>query len=243
MKKSLDEKSTVSEIRERFDHEVERFSCLETGQQTTIDASLAMELITQAACVCNPNAKVILDLGCGAGNNVLKFLQILSPIDCDLVDLSKPMLRRARQRISAVNTGKIRIFKKDLRSVDLPERHYDIIFATAVLHHLRHDADWEEVFSKIYRLLAPAGSVWITDLVWHENSSIQDIMWVRYGKYLESIGGIEYKNKVFEYIDKEDSPRPVTYQLELLRKVGFTDIDILHKNSCFATFGAKKSGS
>ena len=89
MKKSLDEKSTVDEIRERFDHEVERFSCLETGQQTTIDASLAMELITQAAWVCNPNAKVILDLGCGAGNNILKFLQILNPIDCDLVDFGE----------------------------------------------------------------------------------------------------------------------------------------------------------
>ena len=79
-----------------------------------------------------------------------------------------------------------------------------LFFAAAVLHHLRHDDDWEEVFSKIYRLLAPAGTVWITDLVWHENSSIQEMMWVQYGKYLESIGGIEYRNKVFGYIDKED---------------------------------------
>lgn len=242
MKKFLDKKSTVNEIRERFDHEVERFPCLETGQQTTIDASLAMELITQAAFACNPNAKVILDLGCGAGNNTLKLLQLLNPLDCDLVDLSKPMLSITRQRISAVNTGKIRIFKEDLRLVDLPERRYDIIFAAAVLHHLRHDPDWEEVFSKIYRLSAPVGSVWITDLVWHENSSVQEMMWVRYGKYLESIRGIEYRNKVFGYIDKEDSPQPDTYQLELLRKVGFADVDILHKNSCFATFGAKKNG-
>jgi len=46
--------------------------------------------------------------------------------------------------------------------------------------------------------------------------------------------------KVFEYIDKEDSPKPVTYQLDLLRKVGFRHIDLLHKNSCFAAFGAVK---
>jgi tRNA (cmo5U34)-methyltransferase len=199
-----------------------------------------MELITQAAFACNPNAKIILDLGCGAGNNTLKLLQLLNPLDCDLVDLSKPMLRRAKQRISAVNTGKIRIFNEDLRLVNLPERRYDIIFAAAVLHHLRDDNDWEEVFSKIYRLLSAHGSVWITDLVWHENSLVQEMMWVRYGKYLESIGGIEYRNKVFGYIDKEDSPRPVTYQLELLRKVGFAEVDILHKNSCFAAFGAQK---
>jgi tRNA (cmo5U34)-methyltransferase len=241
MKNSLKNKSTVDEIRERFDHEVERFSSLDTGQQTTIDASLAIELITQAAFACNPNAKIILDLGCGAGNNTLKLLQLLNPLDCDLVDLSKPMLRRAKQRISAVNTGKIRIFNEDLRLINLPERRYDIIFAAAVLHHLRDDNDWEEVFTKIYHLLSARGSVWITDLVWHENSSVQELMWARYGKYLESIGGMEYKNKVFGYIDKEDSPRPVTYQLELLRKVGFIEIDILHKNSCFVAFGAQKS--
>jgi tRNA (cmo5U34)-methyltransferase len=46
--------------------------------------------------------------------------------------------------------------------------------------------------------------------------------------------------KVFGYIEKEDSPHPVTYQLELLRKVGFSHVELLHKNSCFAAFGAIK---
>ena len=62
----------------------------------------------------------------------------------------------------------------------------------------------------------------------------------RYGEYLASVGGDEYKDEVFDYIDKEDSPRPVTYQLDLLRKVGFDSVELLHKNSCFAAFGAIK---
>ncbi len=66
-------------------------------------------------------------------------------------------------------------------------------------------------------------------------------MWSRYGDYLTSLGGSEYREKVFAYIDKEDSPRPVTYQLSLLRQVGFQHVEILHKNSCFAAFGATKS--
>jgi hypothetical protein len=45
---------------------------------------------------------------------------------------------------------------------------------------------------------------------------------------------------VFDYIDREDSPRPVAYQLDLLRRVGFSEVDLLHKNSCFAAFGGKK---
>jgi tRNA (cmo5U34)-methyltransferase len=32
----------------------------------------------------------------------------------------------------------------------------------------------------------------------------------------------------------------VTYQLDLLRKVGFSEVEMLHKNSCFVAFGAIK---
>ncbi|HWZ35533.1 MAG TPA: hypothetical protein VNW51_05200, partial [Mucilaginibacter sp.] len=65
-------KSTNDEIKARFDNDVERFSNLETGQTTTIDAPLTMELCTEAARYVNPNAKDLLDIGCGAGNYTLK---------------------------------------------------------------------------------------------------------------------------------------------------------------------------
>ena len=40
-------KSTVEEIRKRFDADVERFSQLDTGQQAVIDAPLMLELISE----------------------------------------------------------------------------------------------------------------------------------------------------------------------------------------------------
>jgi len=129
MKTPLDRKSSTEEIRRRFDADVERFSNMETGQQATIDAPLAMELITRAALAVTHPIRSVLDIGCGAGNNTLTLLQFLNPLDCDLV---------------------------------------------------------------------------------------------------------------FDYIDREDSPRPVAYQLDLLRRVGFSEVDLLHKNSCFAAFGGKK---
>jgi len=153
------------------------------------------------------------------------------------------MLERARQRIAAINTGEIRIFHGDFRTITLIPQTYDVILAAAVLHHLRHEADWETAFGKIYELTAPGGSVWITDLVSHEIDSIHSMMWRRYGDYLCSLGGEEYREKVFAYIDEEDSPKPITYQLDLLRKVGFERVEVLHKNSCFAAFGAVKSGA
>lgn len=237
----LEKKSTLEDIRKRFDSDVERFSNLETGQTATIDAPLAMELITRAAVASSANIRKTLDIGCGAGNNTLKLLELAAPFDCDLVDLSLPMLERAQTRISAVNQGKVRTFQGDFRTLDLPVHGYDVILAAAVLHHLRDEQDWENTFRKIYRLTAPGGSVWITDLVSHETAPVQSMMWERYGEYLTSLGGTEYRDKVFAYIEKEDSPRPVTYQLDLLRKVGFNHVELLHKNSCFAAFGAVKN--
>ncbi|OGA15125.1 MAG: methyltransferase type 11 [Betaproteobacteria bacterium RIFCSPLOWO2_12_FULL_63_13] len=243
MSTPLNQKSTVDEIRERFDSDVERFSQLETGQAATIDAPLAMELIAEAAvAVTSPIARV-LDIGCGAGNNSIKLRQVLgADFAADLLDLSQPMLNRALERFSAVNKGRITAIRGDFRGVDLRPQTYDVILAAAVLHHLRDDADWVAAFEKIFRILKPGGSVWITDLVRHEHESVQSFMWRRYGQYLTALDGDEYRRKVFAYIDKEDSPRPVTFQLELLRSVGFTRVDLLHKNSCFAAFGAVKGG-
>ena len=130
----------------------------------------------------------------------------------------------------------------DFRTLDLGKEKYDVVLAAAVLHHLRDDKDWETAFQKIFSLTAPGGSVWISDLVSHETGPIHSMMWERYGEYLRSAGGEEYKAHVFRYIDREDSPRPVTYQLDLLRKVGFEKVELLHKNSCFAAFGAVKTG-
>ena len=241
MTTKLEQKSSTDAIRQRFDNDVDRFSNIETGQTATIDAPLAMELITQAAFHSTKNIQTVLDIGCGAGNNTIKLSAYVSPFDCDLVDLSRPMLERARERISEVNTGTLRLFQGDFRVIDLPEQRYDVILAAAVLHHLRDDRDWESTFDKIYRLTAPGGSVWITDLVSHETGPVQSLMWKRYGEYLCSVDGESYKDKVFDYIDKEDSPRPVTYQIDLLRKVGYNHVELLHKNSCFAAFGAIKA--
>lgn len=237
----LKDKSSVEDIRARFDRDVERFSNLETGQTATIDAPLAMELITQAAVAATPRIGRVLDIGCGAGNNTLKLLQAVpGGFACDLLDLSQPMLDRAAERVGTATLQPVRTIQADFRTADLPREGYDVVLAAAVLHHLRDDADWESAFTKLYNITARRGSVWITDLVAHEDPAVQAMMWRRYSDYLEAVGGEAYRETVFAYIDREDSPRPVTYQLELLRRAGFAAVELLHKNATFAAFGAVK---
>lgn len=233
-------KATNDEIRSRFDNDVERFSNLETGQQTTIDATLTMELCTEAAKYVNPGAKNLLDIGCGAGNYTLKMLGKLPHLNCTLNDLSAAMLARAKERVSALTTGTVTIMQDDMRNLQLPDNHYDIIFAAATFHHLRTDSDWEHMFCKAYKTLKPGGSIWISDLITHESGFVNSLFRQNYGAFLETLGGEEYRQKVFDYIEYEDTPRSLNYQLALLSEVGFSVTDVLHKNSCFAAFGGIK---
>lgn len=233
-------KSTIAEIRERFDKDVERFSNLETGQISTIDAAISLELITETAKSITSNAQNILDIGCGAGNYTLKMLEKVPNLNCTLLDLSQPMLERARQRVVAHTKGTISLIQEDIRTAPLLEGHFDIILAGAVLHHLREEQDWVETFTKLFRLLKPGGCLMISDLVTQDHPSVQNYIWERYGQYLEGLKGPQYRKDVFDYIEKEDSPRSVTFQLDLMKKIGFSSVEILHKNMNFAAFGGIK---
>jgi tRNA (cmo5U34)-methyltransferase len=233
-------KSTVNEIKERFDNDVERFSNLETGQVATMDAQISLELLTSAAKVIKPKAANVLDLGCGAGNYTLKMFSKLPNLNATLIDLSQNMLDKAHERVSEVTTGKVQTIQGDIRDIVLPQNHFDIILAGAVLHHLREDADWEFVFQKLYDSLTPGGCLLISDLLIQDHEGVNQLIWGRYGDYLRQHGGEEYQQKVFDYIEKEDTPRSMTYQLDLMRKIGFSSTEILHKNACFGAFGGIK---
>jgi tRNA (cmo5U34)-methyltransferase len=109
-----------------------------------------------------------------------------------------------------------------------------------VLHHLRSDEEWEHVFAKLFRSLSTGGSLWIFDLVDAEIPSLRAGVWKRYATYLEGLKGPAYRDEVLAYVEREDTPRSLVYQLELLRRTGFSRVDVLHKHACFAAFGAAK---
>ena len=233
-------KSTVDEIRQRFDADVERFSNLETGQSATVDAPLAMALVAEAAACTTPHARHVLDVGCGAGNYTLKLLSYLPNLDVTLVDLSGPMLARASDRVTQATAGSITTRQGDIRELALADLSFDIILAAAVLHHLRDESEWRDVFTKFHRVLKPGGSLWVFDFVESSIPAVRGLMQRKYGEYLTEFKDEAYRDHVFAYVEKEDTPRPLIFQLDLMRQVGFSQVDVLHKNICFAAYGAVK---
>lgn len=237
---SLAQKSTVEEIRARFDADVERFSNLETGQQATIDAPLVLDLVAAAASTHVPFGGCVLDIGCGAGNFTLRTMQGVGAVHSHLVDLSAPMLQRACQRVTNAGALTVTSYQSDLRDLDFPEASFDCILAGAVLHHLREDNDWHTVFRQLHTWLKPGGRLYVSDLVYFDAPDLQEMMWFRYGYYLESLGGRAYREKVFAYIEQEDSPRSLHFQCEVMRRSGFSSWDVLHRNSVFACYFGEK---
>lgn len=231
-------KASVEEIRVRFDADVERFSNLETGQMSTQDAALVLEMIAASARRVTPEAKCLLDLGCGAGNFSLKLAPLFALEKVTLVDLSANMLDRAMERLAGAGV-ELRAVQSDVRDLDLEPESQDIIVAAAVLHHLRAEVEWAAVFRQLFAALRTGGSLWIWDLIAHDIPGVQAEMWDRYGAYLTSLKGEAYRDHVFEYVAYEDSPRSVAFQLHHLRAAGF-QADVIHKNGSFAAIAAWK---
>src|SRR5262249_56458481 len=134
--------------------------------------------------------------------------QSLPDLNVTLIDLSRPMLERAEQRLRPATNGHIEVFQGDVRDLDLGEDRFDVIVAAAVLHHLRTAAEWEAVFAKFFKALLPGGSIWISDLIEHSSAAIQEMMWRRYREYLVGLKDEAYRGTVFPYVTQEDTPPP-----------------------------------
>lgn len=233
-------KSSPEEIRQKFNLLVDSYSDLDAGQRTAVDSVRMAELIAKVAARLNPEATEILDIGCGGGNYTIRILAYLPDANVTLVDLSEKMLDRAAERTGSITKGKITRIWGDIRNIKLPENHYDIIVAGTSLHHLRIDSEWNDVFATVYRSLKPAGSFWISDLIKHDSTDVHQVLWEDYSEYLVREVGAELRDWVFEQMQIEDSPRSLNYQIELLQKTGFRNIEILHKNMIFTAFGGVK---
>ncbi len=233
------EKSTIEEICERFDADVERFSSLETGQSATMDAPLVLELVAQTAATHVPPGGTALDLGCGAGNFTLRVMQETGPLHCHLADLSRPMLDRAEARTRGHGALGVETYQGELRDLHFADETFDCILAGAVLHHLRDDEDWRSVFAKLRRWLKPGGRLYVADLAIFDSPPLQEMMWARYGEYLSGLGGESHRDKVFAYIDGEDTARSLAWQLEMLRASGFRSWEVLHRIGVFACYSGE----
>jgi tRNA (cmo5U34)-methyltransferase len=96
------------------------------------------------------------------------------------------------------------------------------------------------VFGKIYRALKPSGSFWINDIVLAETDAINEMMLSGWMSILKKQVSSEKIALYRERYETEDTPRTLSYQLDLMKKIGFSKTILLHKHFNFAAFGGIK---
>jgi len=145
------------------------------------------------------------------------------------------------EELFAVNiSGRVLAIQGDYRDIPLEENAYDVITAGTTLHHLREDQEWESVFTKVFKALKPGGTFWINDIVIGETDEINRMMLEGWLSILrEQVSPEEIEMYMGRY-KSEDSPRTLSYQLNLMKQVGFLKTIVLHKHFNFAAFGAIK---
>jgi len=155
------------------------------------------ELIREA----KPNARNVLELGCGTGS-MLKHLQ--DSYQVSGLDISSRMLSIARKKVS-----RAKLFRQDMVNFEINER-FDVIFCVFdSINHVRRLSDWKKVFVRVRRHLS-AGGCFIFDINTQRklDRHIAEPPWVhRFGRNLLIIDvtslanrGSNWNIKVFEHV-------------------------------------------
>lgn len=101
----------------------------------------------------NPNAKTLLDVGCGTGAHLPAFADALGADNVEGVDLSADMLAIAAERAPG-----IRLTSADMRELDLGGRTFDsVVCLFSAIGYLTELDDLHRAIAEMARHLAPGG--------------------------------------------------------------------------------------
>jgi SAM-dependent methyltransferase len=113
--------------------------------------------------------QTVLDLGCGAGTDLLVAAQMVGPTGRVIgVDMTPTMLRRARDSAEAMGLTNVELHESLIESLPLPAADVDIVISNGVIDLV---PDKDAVFSELDRVLRPGGRLQLADVVIHTEVS------------------------------------------------------------------------
>ena len=113
----------------------------------------------------------VLDFGCGTGLLSLNLLPSVRSVTG--VDSAQGMLAVLKSKIEALELSNVQTMHVDIDKGDRLEGSYNLITSSMTLHHVK---DIKPLLDQFYRILAPAGHLYIADLdlddgMFHEDST------------------------------------------------------------------------
>jgi SAM-dependent methyltransferase len=112
---------------------------------------------------------VVLDLGCGAGTDLLIAAQMAGPEGRVVgVDMTPSMLERARASAQEMELANVELHESLIESLPVEDGSVDVVISNGVIDLV---PDKDTVFDEIDRVLRPGGRLQVADVVIHTEVS------------------------------------------------------------------------
>jgi arsenite methyltransferase len=112
---------------------------------------------------------VVLDLGCGAGTDLLVAAQMTGSAGHVIgVDMTSAMLERARQSATEMGLDNVELHEALIEALPLDDASVDVVISNGVIDLV---PDKDAVLDEIDRVLRPGGRLQLADVVIHREVS------------------------------------------------------------------------
>ena len=112
---------------------------------------------------------VVVDLGCGAGTDLLIAAQMTGPTGRVIgVDMTATMLERARQSATEMGLRNVELHESLIEALPLDDASVDVVISNGVIDLV---PDKDAVFDEIDRVLRPGGRLQLADVIIHSEVS------------------------------------------------------------------------